>query len=147
MIRRPPRSTLFPYTTLFRSLAAQHLHRLTYPGNAAPFVAVNCAAVPAEMFESELFGAERGAFTGADKRRAGLVAAAAGGTLFLDEIAEVPLGLQAKLLRLLEAREFRTLGSTQDQKFTGRFVAATNKVLTDEVRAGRFREDVLSRLD
>jgi DNA-binding NtrC family response regulator len=130
-----------------KDLAAQHLHRLTYPGNAAPFVAVNCAAVPAEMFESELFGAERGAYTGADRRRAGLVAAAAGGTLFLDEIAEVPLALQAKLLRLLESREFRILGSTEPQSFAGRFVAATNKSLAEEVKAGRFREDLLYRLD
>ncbi|HEY2953147.1 MAG TPA: sigma-54 dependent transcriptional regulator [Verrucomicrobiae bacterium] len=130
-----------------KDLAARVLHQLTFPDGKAPFVAVNCAALPAEMFESELFGAERGAFTGADKRRAGLVAAAAGGTLFLDEIAEVPLALQAKLLRLLESREFRTLGSTEDQQFTGRFVAATNKVLADEVRAGRFREDVHFRLD
>jgi DNA-binding NtrC family response regulator len=94
-----------------------------------------------------LFGAERGAFTGADKKRAGLAAAAAGGTLFLDEIAEVPLAQQAKLLRLLEAREFRALGSTTTQPFTGRFLAATNKNLADEVKAGRFREDLLYRLD
>jgi transcriptional regulator with PAS, ATPase and Fis domain len=99
------------------------------------------------MFESELFGAERGAFTGADRKRGGLVAAAAGGTLFLDEIGEVPLASQAKLLRLLEAREFRSLGSTETQPFTGRFVAATNKILMDEVKAGRFREDLLYRMD
>ena len=99
------------------------------------------------MFESELFGAERGAYTGADKRRSGLVAAAVGGTLFLDEIGEVPLGLQPKLLRLIEAREFRPLGSTESQSFTGRFVAATNKNLAEEVRSGRFREDLLYRLD
>jgi DNA-binding NtrC family response regulator len=146
--RHPASTVLFTGETgSGKDLAARVLHQLTFPDGNAPFVAVNCAALPAEMFESELFGAERGAFTGADKRRAGLVAAAGGGTLFLDEIAEVPLGLQAKLLRLLEAREFRTLGSTEDLKFTGRFVAATNKVLTDEVRAGRFREDVLYRLD
>jgi transcriptional regulator with PAS, ATPase and Fis domain len=99
------------------------------------------------MFESELFGTERGAFTGADKKRGGLVAAAAGGTLFLDEIAEVPLALQSKLLRLIEAREFRPLGSTESSSFTGRFIAATNKSLADEVKAGRFREDLLYRLD
>jgi transcriptional regulator with PAS, ATPase and Fis domain len=130
-----------------KDLAARMLHQLTYPGKEAPFIALNCGAMPAEMFESELFGAERGAYTGADKNRAGLVAAAAGGTLFLDEIAEVPLALQAKLLRLLESREFRPLGSTQTQTFTGRFVAATNKNLADEVKAGRFREDLLYRLD
>ena len=130
-----------------KDLAAHALHELTFPNANAPFIAVNCAALPAEMFESELFGAERGAYTGADKKRAGLVAAAAGGTLFLDEIAEVPPALQAKLLRLLEAREFRSLGSTESQSFTGRFVAATNKNLADEVKAGRFREDLWYRLD
>ena len=130
-----------------KDVAARALHQLTSPDGKTPFIAVNCAALPAEMFESELFGAERGAYTGADKKRAGLVAAAAGGTLFLDEIAEVPLALQGKLLRLLEAREFRSLGSTDVQPFTGRFVAATNKNLTEEVKAGRFREDLLYRLD
>ena len=130
-----------------KDMAARALHQLTYPNTNAPFIAVNCAALPGEMFESELFGAERGAFTGADRKRGGLVAAAAGGTLFLDEIAEVPLASQAKLLRLLEAREFRALGSTESQPFTGRFVAATNKKLADEVKAGRFREDLLYRLD
>ena len=130
-----------------KDLAARVLHQLTFPDGKAPFIAVNCAALPAEMFESELFGAERGAFTGADKKRTGLVAAAAGGTLFLDEIAEVPLASQAKLLRLLEAREFRSLGSTETQIFSGRLIAATNKNLADEVKSGRFREDLLYRLD
>src|SRR5262249_25142756 len=106
-----------------------------------------CAAMPADMFESELFGAERGAYTGADKRRPGLVAAAAGGTLFLDEIAEVPLALQPKLLRLLESGEYRILGSVETYRFNGRFVAATNKSLAEEVKAGRLREDLLYRLE
>ena len=130
-----------------KDLAARLLHQLSFPKPGAPFIAVNCAALPAEMFESELFGAERGAFTGADKKRGGLVAAAAGGTLFLDEIAEVPLALQGKLLRLLEAREYRALGSTETLPFTGRLVTATNKILADEIKAGRFREDLLYRLD
>ncbi len=130
-----------------KDLAARVLHKLTHGEKSAPFIAVNCAALPGEMFESELFGAERGAYTGADKKRGGLVAAAAGGTLFLDEIAEVPLALQSKLLRLIEAREFRSLGSTESAPFTGRFIAATNKSLADEVKAGRFREDLLYRLD
>jgi DNA-binding NtrC family response regulator len=134
-------------TGVGKDLAAQVLHRLTYDAKTAPFVAVNCGAIPAEIFESELLGAERGAYTGADKRRSGLVDAASGGTLFLDEIAEVPLGLQAKLLRLLEGREFRALGNTEVQTFSGRFVAATNKNLAEEVKAGRFREDLLYRLD
>lgn len=130
-----------------KDVAARTLHQIAFPDGKAPLIAVNCAALPAEMFESELFGAERGAYTGADRKRAGLAGAAAGGTLFLDEIGEVPLALQPKLLRLLEAREFRALGSTESQPFTGRFVAATNKNLADEVKAGRFREDLLYRLD
>ena len=134
-------------TGVGKDLAARVLHQLTCGQKTVPYVAVNCGALPAEMFESELFGAERGAFTGADKRREGLVAAAANGTLFLDEIAEVPLPLQVKLLRLLEGREFRSLGSTENRTFSGRFVTATNKNLADEVKAGRFREDLLYRLD
>lgn len=130
-----------------KDLAARTLHEMASAGSKAPFIAVNCAALPAEMFESELFGAERGAFTGADKRRSGLVAATGGGTLFLDEIGEVPLPMQPKLLRLLESREFRSLGSTESQRFNGRFVAATNRNLSDEVKSGRFREDLLYRLD
>ena len=130
-----------------KEVAAHRLHHLSATHGNSPFIAVNCAAVPSDMFEAELFGAERGAYTGADKRRPGLAAAASGGTLFLDEIGEVPLGLQPKLLRLLEARQFRPLGSTEDQPFNGRFVAATNKSLKDEAAAGRFREDLLYRLD
>ena len=130
-----------------KDVAARMLHQLGKPKAGEAFIALNCAALPGEMFESELFGAERGAFTGADKKRIGLAAAAAGGTLFLDEIAEVPLLQQAKLLRLLEAREFRPLGATDSVPFTGRFVAATNKNLAEEVKAGRFREDLLYRLD
>jgi len=134
-------------TGVGKDVAARMLHQFSHPDRPAPFIAVNSAALPAEMFESELFGAERGAYTGADKKRTGLVAAAASGTLFLDEIAEVPLGLQSKLLRLLEGREYRALGSTESQGFTGRFVTATNKSLEEEVKAGRFREDLLYRLD
>ena len=130
-----------------KDVAARTLHQLTYRDSSAPYIAVNCAAIPAEIFEAELFGAERGAYTGADKKRAGLVAAAARGTLFLDEIGEVPLGLQGKLLRLLDAREYRSLGSTEVQLFTGRFVGAKNRNLAAEVRAGRFREDLLYRFD
>jgi two-component system, NtrC family, response regulator AtoC len=134
-------------TGVGKDLAARALHNLTFGEKEQPFVAVNCGALPAEIFEAELFGAERGAYTGADKARAGLVTAAGKGTLFLDEIAEVPLLMQVKLLRLLEAREYRALGSTQNQPFAGRFVAATNKNLSAEVKAGRFREDLLYRLD
>ena len=132
-----------------KDIAARMLHRLTFGDRATetPYVALNCAAVPGEMFEAELFGAERGAYTGADKRRQGLVASAQGGTLFLDEIAEVPMTSQAKLLRFLEGREFRPLGGTVSENFTGRFVAATNKSLHAEVAAGKFREDLLYRIE
>lgn len=134
-----------------KDVAVRCLHQWTFGGGAgaspAPYVPVNCAAVPAEMFEAELFGAERGAYTGADRRRIGLAAAAQGGTLFLDEIGEVPLVLQPKLLRFLESREFRPLGGVANQRFTGRLVAATHRSLHDEVAAGRFREDLLFRIE
>ena len=131
-----------------KDLAARLLHRLTYADNPAlaPYVPLNCSAVPAEMFESELFGSEKGAFTGADKRREGLIEAAAGGTLFLDEITETPMPQQAKLLRFLESREYRSLGSNTLREFNGRIVAATNRSLADEVKRGRFREDLMFRL-
>ena len=130
-----------------KDLAARVLHQMTYKETDAPMISLNCAAVPAEMFEAELFGAERGSYTGADKKRLGLIGAAEKGTLFLDEIGEVPLLQQAKLLRFLESREYRPLGSTEVRHFKGRVVAATNKDLRDEVDAGRFREDLLYRID
>ena len=131
-----------------KDLAARLLHRLTYAGRPAPapYVPLNCSAVPAEMFESELFGSEKGAYTGADKRREGLIAAAAGGTLFLDEITDTPMPQQGKLLRFLESHEYRPLGSNTLREFSGRIVAATNRSLADEVKHGRFREDLMFRL-
>ena len=132
-----------------KDMAARALHRMTFGEQALdiPYVALNCAAVPGEMFEAEMFGAERGAYTGADKRREGLAASAQGGTLFMDEIGDVPLTSQAKLLRFLESGEFRALGASKTQFFKGRLVAATNKSLREEVRAGRFREDLLYRIE
>ncbi len=132
-----------------KDLAARMLHRLTYEKTdpEAPYVPLNCPNVPTDMFEAELFGSEKGSYTGSDRRRTGLVEAAEGGTLFLDEVAEIPLTLQAKLLRFLESREYRALGATVSRQFTGRLVAATNRSLPDEVRAGRFREDLMYRLD
>jgi len=132
-----------------KDVAARLLHQLTFGERAgkAPYVALNCPNVPAEMFEAELFGSEKGAYTGAERRRTGLVEAAEGGTLFLDEVAEIPVGLQSKLLRFLESREYRPLGSTGTGQFKGRVIAATNRSLADEVRAGRFREDLMYRLD
>jgi DNA-binding NtrC family response regulator len=132
-----------------KDLAARQLHAWTFRDSTAnpPFVALNCSAVPSEMFEAELFGSERGAYTGADKRRPGLIETAHGGTLFLDEVGDVPLPQQSKLLRFLESGEYRSLGSTTTKLFRGRVVAATNRDLAVEAREGRFRQDLLYRLD
>jgi len=131
-----------------KDLAARMLHRLTYAKRSpeAPYVPLNCSAVPAEMFEAELFGSEKGAYTGAEKKREGLISSAEGGTLFLDEITETPMPQQAKLLRFLDSHEYRPLGGNALRQFGGRVVAATNRVLADEVRHGRFREDLMFRL-
>ena len=136
-------------TGVGKDLFARVIHQLTFQKaeSSPPFIALNCSTLPAEMFEAELFGATKGAYTGAHQNRIGLAEAARGGTLFLDEIAEVPLVLQAKLLQLLETREYRQLGHSDTLHFAGRIIAATNKPLEAEVRAGRFRADMLYRLD
>jgi two-component system, NtrC family, response regulator GlrR len=112
-----------------------------------PLIVVDCGAVPPNLFESELFGNEKGAFTGADRARAGAFEEADGGTLFLDEIGELPLPLQPKLLRVLEAREVRRIGSTQPRKVNVRVIAATNRDLREEVNRGSFRQDLYFRLE
>jgi len=112
-----------------------------------PFVAVNCGAIPEGLIESELFGHEKGAFTGATDTKAGLFEVAGTGTLFLDEIAELPLQLQVRLLRALQERRIRRVGGTADLAFSARIVAATNRELGEEVAAGRFREDLFYRLN
>jgi DNA-binding NtrC family response regulator len=128
-----------------KELAARALH---FDGARAaqPFVEINCAAIPAQLLESELFGHERGAFTDARERKIGLVETASGGTLFLDEIGDLDLGLQAKLLKLLEDKTVRRLGNLRDQKVDVRIVAATHQPLETRVREGRFRADLFYRL-
>jgi len=112
-----------------------------------PMVRLNCSAIPAELMESELFGHKKGAFSGADRDRDGLLAAAGKGTLFLDEIGELPLPMQAKLLHVLDDRQFRRVGDTHEQTFEARVVAATNRNLKEEIQHKRFREDLYFRLD
>jgi DNA-binding NtrC family response regulator len=129
-----------------KELVARELHRLGAAPGAA-FVAINCAALPEQLVESELFGHERGAFTGASTTRHGAFEAAGKGTLFLDEIGELPLAAQAKLLRVLEERTVTRLGSSRPVAVEARVVAATNRDLEGEVAAGRFREDLYYRLN
>jgi len=111
-----------------------------------PFVAINCAAIPENLIESELFGYQKGAFTGAQHSKQGLVAQANGGTLFLDEVGDMPLVMQAKLLRVLESHSFRPLGAEREQHSDFRLVAATHQPLEEHVREGRFRQDLYHRL-
>jgi len=133
-------------TGVGKELFARALHD-EGPRAKAPFVAINCGAVPDSLFEAELFGHARGSFTGADRARAGLIARAEGGTLFLDEIGELPLMRQATLLRVLAEKRYRPVGSDEDRPFDVRIVAATNRDLEHEVNAGSFRRDLLYRLN
>jgi two-component system response regulator AtoC len=136
---------LFGESGVGKELAARFIHaRSTRSGSA--FIVINCAAVPENLFESELFGHERGAFSGSSGLKKGLFELADGGTLFLDEVAEIPLGLQAKLLRVLESGEFRRVGGTHTLSADVRLVSATNRKLLDEVDEKRFRLDLYYRL-
>ncbi len=128
-----------------KELIARALHERS--GRKGPFLAINCAAVPENLLESELFGHARGAFTDARASRAGLFVEADGGTLFLDEIGDMPLGMQAKLLRTLQERKVRPLGTTQEVPFNARLIAATNRDLESEVAEKRFREDLYYRIN
>ena len=129
-----------------KSLAARIIHYSTFAADA-PFVDINCSALPENLIEAELFGYARGAFTHATASRAGLLEEARGGTLFLDEIGELPLNLQAKLLKVIETKTFRRLGSNKVITVQTRIVAATNRDLTEEVAARRFRNDLYYRLN
>jgi two-component system response regulator AtoC len=131
-------------TGVGKEVIARHLHLLR--AEQGPFVHVNCAALPDTLVESELFGHERGSFTDARTARRGLVEVANGGLLFLDEVGELPLALQAKLLTFLDKGAFRRLGGSTELSSSARVVAATNRDLTQEVAAGRFREDLYFRL-
>ena len=129
-----------------KELVARTIHELS-PRRAAPWVAINCSAIPRDLMESELFGYVKGAFTGATQNRAGRLEQAQGGTLFLDEIGDLDPSLQAKLLRVLQEREFSPLGSDQVRAVDVRFIAASNRDLKALAREGKFREDLLYRLD
>ena len=129
-----------------KELVARGIHRHGQ-NSEQPFVALNCAAIPHNLLESELFGHEKGAFSGADSRRIGRFESAARGTLFLDEIAEMPLALQSKLLRVIQQRSFERIGSNTPIALKARIIAATNRKPEQEVAAGRFREDLYHRLN
>jgi len=129
-----------------KELVARTIHEMS-PRCERPWVAINCSAIPRDLMESELFGYVKGAFTGATQNRLGRLEQAQGGTLFLDEIGDLDLGLQAKLLRVLQEREFSPVGSDQVRSVDVRFIAATNRDLRERVREGRFREDLFYRLD
>ncbi|HEX4476245.1 MAG TPA: sigma 54-interacting transcriptional regulator [Polyangiaceae bacterium] len=132
-------------TGVGKEVIAEQIHHWSARAQG-PFVRLNCASLPETLLESELFGHERGAFTGADRRKIGYLEAAQGGTLFLDEIGELPVTVQVKLLNVLESREVRRLGGTQEHPIDVRVVSATHRDLTTEVGEGRFREDLYYRL-
>jgi transcriptional regulator with PAS, ATPase and Fis domain len=128
-----------------KGLVARMIHQLSRRSHKA-FMDINCAAIPAELLESELFGHERGAFTGAVGRKEGLIEIANGGTVFLDEVRELDPVMQAKILTVLDTKRFRRVGAVEPIDVDVRFIAATNKILLQEVNAGKFRDDLYYRL-
>src|SRR3954471_2716955 len=128
-----------------KEVIARYIHQAS-PRKDGPFVAINCAALPEQLLESELFGYERGAFTGAQQSKVGQIELASRGVLFLDEVSEMTLAAQAKFLRFLQEREFQRLGGTRLQRADVRIIAATNRDLEDAVARGTFREDLFYRL-
>lgn len=130
-----------------KDFTAKVLHGLCDQRKNKPFVTINCAAIPLELFEAELFGYKRGAFTGAVKEKAGLLEVARDGTVFLDEIGELPLYLQPKFLRVIESKEMRRIGGTSSRKIRARLIFATNKNLVEEINGGRFRKDLFYRIN
>ncbi len=129
-----------------KSLVAEIIHNNS-PRRQGPFMSINCSAIPETLLESELFGYRKGAFTGASSDKPGLIATADGGTLFLDEIGDMPLGLQSKLLTVIETGEVLPLGDVKAMTVDARFISATNRDLKDKMRKGEFREDLYYRLD
>ena len=146
-VSRSPARTILIYgeTGTGKGLVARMIHRAS-ARSAKEFVDINCAAIPASLLESELFGHEKGAFTGAVERKLGLIEAANHGTVFLDEIREMDPMLQVKLLSLLDTHQFRRVGAVKSNSVDVRFIAATNKILLSEVASGHFREDLYYRL-
>lgn len=145
LLRRPRAALIEGPTGSGKELVAAAIHRLS-ERSRKPFVAINCAAIPEALLEAELFGHTRGAFTGAVQGRVGRIEAANGGTLFLDEIGEMPLALQAKLLRFVECGELQRVGDNETVKVDVRVVAATHRKLVQQASAGRFRSDLYYRL-
>jgi len=129
-----------------KQVVAETIHRLSSNKNS-PFVDINCAAIPENLIESELFGYKKGAFTGAYKDTKGKFDIADGGTIFLDEITEIPVNLQAKLLKVIENKKFTPLGSNEEKRLNARIIAATNKNLEEEIAKGSFRQDLFYRLN